>query len=120
VHRPFHFHSGTVSFSQRPASTVPTSLLQAAALPSVFTLGKEPFALGTGFAKCSTRNSPIGNIFHGKGTLPSAFYYGTWQIIKNFAECLERHSAKFFPAATAPAVKGYFAECPTQHSAKKN
>ena len=32
-------------------------LLEAAALPSVFTLGKEPFALGKGFAECSTRQN---------------------------------------------------------------
>ena len=41
------------------------SLLEAAALPSVFTLGKEPFALGKGFAECSTRQSPLGKIFLG-------------------------------------------------------
>ena len=53
------------------------SLLEAAALPSVFTLGKEPFALGKGFAECNTRQSPLGKIFLGKGSLPSAFYPGT-------------------------------------------
>ena len=72
------------------------SLLEAAALPSVFTLGKEPFALGKGFAECSTRQSPLGKNFLGKGSLPSAFYRGTWQNKKKFAECFGRHSAKYF------------------------
>ena len=72
------------------------TLLEAVALPSVFTLGKEPFALGKGFAECSTRQSPLGKIFLGKGSLPSAFYRGTRQNKKKFAECLGRHSAKYF------------------------
>ena len=72
------------------------SLLEAAALPSVFTLGKEPFALGKGFAECSTRQSPLGKFFLGKGSLPSAFYRGTRQNKKKFAECLGRHSTKYF------------------------
>ena len=55
------------------------TLLEAAALPSVFTLGKEPFALGKDFAECSARQSPLGKIFLGKGSLPSAFYRGTQQ-----------------------------------------
>ena len=71
-------------------------LLEAAALPSVFTLGKEPFALDKGFAKYSTRQSLLGKIFLDKGSLPSAFYQGTRQNKKKFAECLERHSAKYF------------------------
>ena len=45
------------------------SLLEAAALPSVFTLGK-------GFAECSTRQRPLGKIFLGKGCLPSVFFTG--------------------------------------------
>ena len=72
------------------------ALLEAAALPSVFTLGKEPFALGKGFAECITRQSPLGKIFLGKGSLPSALYPGTRQNKKNFAECLGRHLAKYF------------------------
>ena len=55
------------------------ALLEAAALPSVFTLGKELFALGKDFAECSARQSPLGKIFLGKGSLPSAFYRGTRQ-----------------------------------------
>ena len=55
------------------------ALLEAAA----FTLGKEPFALGKGFAECSTRQSPLGKIFLGKESLPSAFYPGTRQNKKN-------------------------------------
>ena len=55
------------------------TLLEAAALPSVFTLGKEPFALGKGFVECSTRQSPLGKNFLGKESLPSAFYPGTRQ-----------------------------------------
>ena len=44
-----------------------------------------------------TRQSPLGKIFLGKGSLSSAFYRGTWQNKKNnFAECLGRHSAKYF------------------------
>ena len=73
-----------------------TSLLEAAVLPSVFTLGKKPFVLGKGFAECNTWQSPLGKIFLGKGSLPSAFYSGTRQNKKNFAKCLGRHSAKYF------------------------
>ena len=79
------------------------SLLEAAALPSVFTLGKEPFVLGKepfvlgkGFAECSTRQSPLGKIFLGKWSLPSAFIGALGKIKNNFAECLGRHSAKYF------------------------
>jgi hypothetical protein len=55
-------------------------------LPSVFTLGKEPFVLGKGFAECGTRQSPLDNIFIGKGTLPSAFYRGTRVLGKAFGK----------------------------------
>ena len=65
-------------------------------MPSVFTLGKELFALGKGFAECSTRQSPLGKNFLGKGSLPSAFYRGTRQNKKKFAECLGRPSVKYF------------------------
>ena len=89
---PFLFH---LHFTFK-SGQIQCALLEAAALPSVFTLGKEPFALGKGFAECSTRQSPLGKIFLGKGSLPSAFYRGTRQNKKNFAECLGRHSAKYF------------------------
>ena len=103
----------------------PPSLLEGAALPSVFTLGK-------GFAECSTRQRLLGKIFLGKGSLPSAFYRGTQQNKKKFAECLGRHSAKYFrplrrrpltvilPSARPSTrqkkfifLKNYFAECPS-------
>ena len=88
------------------------TLLEAVALPSVFTLGKEPFALGKGFAECSTRQSPLGKNFLGKGSLPSAFYRGTRQ--NNFFK------KSTLPSAPAQALgkvflfflKNYFAECP--------
>jgi hypothetical protein len=76
------------------------SLLETRTLPSVFTLGKEPFALGKVFVECGTRQSPLGNIFIGKGTLPSVFLSG--------------HSVKYFyilPSARPPAVNGHLAEC---------
>jgi len=62
-------------------------------LPSVFTLGKEPFALGKGFAECSTRQSPLG-----KGSLPSAFYRGTRQNKKQFCRVLGAALGKIFSA----------------------
>ena len=93
------------------------SLLEAAALPSVFTLGKEPFALGKGFAECSTRQSP-GKIFLDKGSLPSAFYRGTRQNKKKLPSAWGG-TRQNISGRCAPAVNGYFAECPTQHSAKK-
>ena len=93
------------------------TLLEAAALPSVFTLGKEPFALGKGFAESSTRQSPLGKIFLGKGSLLSAFYRGTRQNKKQFCRVLGAALGKIFSAVASPAVNGYFVECPTQHSA---
>jgi len=93
------------------------SLLEAAALPSVFTLGKEPFALGKGFAECSTQQSPLGKNFLGKRSLPSAFYRGTRQNKKQFCRMLGAALGKIFSAVAALTVNGYFAECPTQHSA---
>ena len=74
------------------------TLLEAVALPSVFTLGKEPFALGKGFAECSTRQSPLGKIFLGKGSLPSAFYRGTRQNKKQFCRVLGAALGKIFSA----------------------
>ena len=107
------------------------ALLEAAALPSVFTLGRKPFALGKGFAECSIRQSPLCKNFLGKGSLPSAFYRGTWQNKKQFCQVLGRHSAKYFrplwhrpltvilPSARPSTrqkkiifLKNYFAECP--------
>ena len=74
------------------------ALLEAAALPSVFTLGKEPFALGKGFAECSTRQSPLGKIFLVKGSLPSVFYRGTRQNKKQFCRVLGTALGKIFSA----------------------
>ena len=94
------------------------TLLEAAALSSVFTLGKEPFALGKGFAECSTRQSPLGKFFLGKGSLPSIFYPGTRRNKKKY-RVLGTALGKIFSAVAAPAINGYFAECLTQHSTKK-
>ena len=101
-------------------------------MPSVFTLGKEPFALGKGFAECSTRQSPLGKIFLGKGSLPSAFYRGTRQNKKQFCQVLGAALGKIFSAVAARPLtvilpsarpstrqkkiiffKNYFAECPS-------
>jgi hypothetical protein len=67
-------------------------------LSSVFTLtlSKEPFALGKGFAECGTRQSPLGNIFVGKWTLPSAFYRGTRQNIFTFCRVPGKALGKIF------------------------
>ena len=65
-------------------------------MPSVFTLGKEPFALGKGFAECSTRQSPLGKIFLGKGSLPSAFYRGTRQNKKKICRVFGAALGKIF------------------------
>ena len=65
-----------------------------------------------------TRQSPLGKIFLGKGSLPSAFYPDTRQNKKN-CRVLGAALGKIFSAIAAPVVNGYFAECPTQHSAKK-
>ena len=70
------------------------ALLEAAA----FTLGKEPFALGKGFAECSTRQSLLGKIFLGKGSLPSVFYRGTRQNKKQFCRVLRAALGKIFSA----------------------
>jgi len=75
-----------------------TSLLEAAALLSVFTLGKEPFALGKGFTEYSTRQSLLGKIFLGKGSLPNAFYRGTRQNKKQFCRVLGATLGKIFSA----------------------
>ena len=66
-------------------------------------------------AKSPLHSAKSGKNFLGKGSLSSAFYRGT------------RQNKFFFPSAwggtrqnifgrCAPAVNGYFAECPTQHS----
>ena len=93
-------------------------LLEAAALPSVFTLGKEPFALGKGFAEYSTRQIPLGKIFLGKGSLPSAFYRGTRQNKKKLPSAWGGTRQNIFGRSTL-TVNGCFAEGLTQHSAKK-
>jgi hypothetical protein len=82
-------------------------------LPSVFTLSKESFALGKDFAERSTRQSPLGNFFHGKIALPSAFYRGARQNIEKFCRVFVKALGKVFIAVTAPAVNEYFAECHT-------
>jgi hypothetical protein len=82
-------------------------------LPSVFTLGKEPFALGKDFAERSTRQSPLDNFFHGKNTLPSAFYRGARQNIEKFCRVFVKELDKVFIVVTAPAVNEYFAKCHT-------
>ena len=89
-------------------------------MPSVFTLGKEPFALGKGFAECSTRQSPLGKIFSTKGLCRVLFIRALGKIKKKICRVLGAALGKIFSAVAAPAVNGYFAECPTQHSAKKN
>jgi hypothetical protein len=57
-------------------------------LPSVFTLGKEPFALGKDFDERSTRQSPLGNFFTAKILCRVLFIGALGKIFKNFAECL--------------------------------
>ena len=84
------------------------------------------FLLTTGgrdFAECSytrqrarcTRQSPLGKNFLGKGSLSSAFYWGTRQNKKQFCRVL---GAALGFGCCVSAVNGYFAECPNQHSAK--
>jgi hypothetical protein len=94
-------------------------------LPSVFTLGKETFALGKGFAECGTRQRPLGNIFVGKGTLPSAFYRGSRQNIfifcqvpgtalsKTFAPSLHRTLTVTLPSARPTLGKMFFLTLPS-------
>jgi hypothetical protein len=89
------------------------ALLDTGTLPSVFTLGKEPFALDKDFAERSTRQSPLGNFFHGKNTLSSAFYRGTRQNIEKFCRVFVKALGKVFITVTAPTVNEYFAECHT-------
>ena len=83
------------------------------------------FLLTTGgrdFAECSAK-SPLhsaksGKNFLGKGSLSSAFYRGTRQNKKKLPN-VWGGTRQNISAVVAPAVNGYFAECPTQHSAKK-
>ena len=86
---------------------------------SVFTLGKDPFALGKGFAECSTRQSPLGKFFLGKGSLPSAFYRGTRQNKKQFLPSAWGGTRQNIFGRSTLTVNGCFAEGLTQHSAKK-
>jgi hypothetical protein len=57
--------------------------------------------------------SPLGNFFHGKNTLPSAFYRGARQNIEKFCRVFVKALGKVFITVTAPAVNEYFAECHT-------
>ena len=75
--------------------------LEAVVLPSVFTLDKEPLVLGKDFAECSIRQSPLGKIFLGNGSLPSAFYRCTRQNKKQFYRVLGAALGKIF-SAVAP------------------
>ena len=61
-------------------------------MPSVFTLGK-------GFAECSTRQSPLGKLFLGKGSLPSALYPST------------RQNKKKLPSAWGGTQQNIFRRC---------
>ena len=63
--------SHNLSFCRTRLTTLPEA--------TAFTLGKEPFVLGKGFAECSTRQSPLYKNLLGKGSLPSTFYRGTRQ-----------------------------------------
>jgi hypothetical protein len=70
---------------------------------------------GRGFAECSTRQSPLGKIFLGKGTLPSAFYRGTQQNIKNFCRVLGATLGKIFSAVTALVINNILpSACPNK------
>ena len=62
--------------------------------------------------------SPLGKFFLGKGSLPSVFYRGTRQNKKKLPS-VWGGTWQNISAVVAPAINGYFAECPTQHSAKK-
>ena len=72
--------------------------------------GFEPFALG------KVRST---NFFSAKGLCRVFFIWALGKIKKN-CRVLGAALGKIFSAVAAPAVNGYFAECPTQHSAKKN
>ena len=85
------------------------TLLEAAALPSVFTLGKEPFALAIGKVRSAI-------FFSAKGLCRVLFIWALGKI-KKICRVLGAALGKIFSAVAAPAVNGYFAECPTQHSA---
>ena len=78
-------------------------------MPSVFILDKEPFALG------KVRSAKI---FSAKG-LCRVLFIGALGKIKKNCRVLGAALGKIFSTVAAPAVNGYFAECPTQHSAKK-
>jgi len=80
------------------------------ALPSVFTLGIEPFALSKDFAEYSTRQSPLSKYSHDKGTLSNA-YPDTRQNIKKFCQVVWAALSKIFLAVTTSAINDYFVEC---------
>ena len=85
-------------------------------MPSVFTLGKEPFALGKGFADVALGKVRSAKFFSAKG-LCRVLFIGTLGKIKKNCRVLGAALSKIFSAIAAPAVNGYFTECPTQHSA---
>ena len=58
--------------------------------------------------------------FSAKGLCRVLFIGALGKIKKQFCRVLGAALGKIFSAVAAPAVNGYFAECPTQHSAKKN
>ena len=58
-------------------------------------------------------------IFSAKG-LCRVLFIGALGKIKKICRVLGAALGKIFSTVAAPAVNGYFAECPTQHSAKKN
>ena len=74
-------------------------------MPSVFTLGKDPFALS------KVRSAKF---FSAKGLCRVLFIGALGKIKKKICRVLGTALGKIFSA-----VNGYFAECPTQHSAKK-
>jgi len=56
--------------------------------------------------------------FSAKG-LCRVLFIGALGKIKKNCQVLGTALGKIFSSVVAPAVNGYFAECPTQHSAKK-
>ena len=101
----------TLTYSTRREAIVmsspPLPLLEAAALPSVFTLGKESFALG------KVRSAKF---FSAKG-LCRVLFIGALGKIKKKLPSVWGGTRQNISAIVTPAVNGCFAECPTQHSA---
>ena len=86
-------------------------------MPSVFTLGKEPFALGKGFASVALGKVRSAKNFSVKGLCRVLFIGALGKIKKNLPS-VWGGTRQNISAVVAPAVNGYFAECPTQHSVK--